>query len=639
MLKIEKNWFFDEFGRKILLRGVNLSGSAKMPRIPDGSTHIKTDFHDHREVSFVGRPFPLKDAKEHFSRIKHWGFNTIRFVVTWEAIEHANPKDYDKEYLSYFQDLLTIAGEEYKFHIIIDPHQDAWSRLSGGDGAPGWTFEKIGLDYTKFDASEGAIVMQYRFDSSQPKSYESMSWSNNLIRCVNGTMWTIFFGGEDFASSCKINTMNAQEYLQEHFIRAFRELARYIKDNPYLIGFSTLNEPGKGWIGQLVDGSDMDVSEIIGYAFTPFDSMLLAAGYSREIPLRAIKRLGIREIGRDYLNPKQVSCWTESSKDIWKEEGVWGLDDGNNPVILRNDYFKIKNGKEIEFNKEYLTPFVSKFTQGIREIIPDSYIFFGLPLDMIVKGERIDIDLPPMVFLEGHWYDVASIGMKRFMKKANFDIKTGKTVIGEGNVQNMFVQQMQAIKETAIKTFGQEMVLIGEIGLCFDLQNKKAYDIWHENPKKAWDTLISAFSTYYNALDANLLHSLHWNYTPDNNNKFGDLWNLEDFSIFSKDQKIDSSDINSGGRAIEGFCRPHIVRVAGNPQEMRFENKNKTFKLRFNANSSIKAPTIMYVPEIHYPNGFTIETSGKWERSPSNTQIVLLHAIADGSQTVIIKPK
>ena len=82
---------------------------------------------------------------------------------------------------------------------------------------------------------------------------------------------------------------------------------------------------------------------------------------------------------------------------------------------------------------------------------------------------------------------------------------------------------------------------------------------------------------YYNALDKNLLNSTQWNYTPDNTNEWGDQWNIEDLSIFSKDQQLNPSDINSGGRAIKGFCRPHFIRCAGIPLKMEFNIKDGTF--------------------------------------------------------------
>ncbi len=101
MIKIDGKWFKDELGRTLILRGANLSGSSKIPYTPDGATHLKENFFDHRNVSFVGRPFPLEEADEHFSRLKSWGLTFLRLLVTWEAIEHAGPGIYDEEYLDY----------------------------------------------------------------------------------------------------------------------------------------------------------------------------------------------------------------------------------------------------------------------------------------------------------------------------------------------------------------------------------------------------------------------------------------------------------------------------------------------------------------------------------------------------------
>lgn len=55
-----KNGFFsDKSGGIILLRGVNLAGSSKLPTIPDGTTLLDQteSFKNHRNVSFIGRPF------------------------------------------------------------------------------------------------------------------------------------------------------------------------------------------------------------------------------------------------------------------------------------------------------------------------------------------------------------------------------------------------------------------------------------------------------------------------------------------------------------------------------------------------------------------------------------------------------
>lgn len=114
----------DENNREIILRGINLDGGSKLP-VQQTSFFEKVDdsYWDGDNISFVNRPFLLEDAPTHFAKLKSYGFNTIRYVFTWEALEHKGPGIYDDEFIDFTIKVLKIL-DEFGFYVFMDPHQD-----------------------------------------------------------------------------------------------------------------------------------------------------------------------------------------------------------------------------------------------------------------------------------------------------------------------------------------------------------------------------------------------------------------------------------------------------------------------------------------------------------------------------------
>jgi hypothetical protein len=178
--------------------------------------------------------------------------------------------------------------------------------------------------------------------------------------------------------------------------------------------------------------------------------------------------------------------------------------------------------------------------------------------------------------------------------------------------------------------------LIGEFGIPFDLDGGAAYAAWARGDTSAgpWEKHVIALDLMYNALDRHLLNCTLWNYTVSNRNDqaIGDGWNQEDLSVFSRDQQSKPKDLNSGGRAVEGFVRPFVHTAQGSVKEMRFDRAAGTFTFTFDADASIATPTEVYVPEVQYTSGFAVDAPGLAVEQAGS--MVQLHASSNGRYTV-----
>ncbi|KAI9224685.1 glycoside hydrolase superfamily [Blastocladiella britannica] len=351
-------WFVDRDGRRLLLRGVNLSGNCKLPMVPLLPSHVGADFFRDLEVSFVGRPFALADADAHFALLRSWGFSVVRFLVTWEAVEHFGPGLYDDEYVEYVVQVLK-AAERNHIACVLDPHQDVWSRFAGGSGAPGWTMRLVGLDARALHDSGAAFVHAAwcEREARAPDQYPKMIWQTNYYKLAAATMFTLFFGGRAFAPRLTVadyprgdkaaegvrrdgapssaaqtqsgtRQYSVEDFLQWHFIHAMAYLHSRVvaagltaipptNDAPLLptvLGWDTFNEPNPGWIGC------PDLSAFLpwqtlrnGPTPTPAEALLAGSGrFVQGVANYSIAWCGPVPSGSTSLNDRGVSAWLET---------------------------------------------------------------------------------------------------------------------------------------------------------------------------------------------------------------------------------------------------------------------------------------------------------------------------------------
>ncbi|ODV80317.1 glycoside hydrolase family 5 protein [Suhomyces tanzawaensis NRRL Y-17324] len=450
-----KGNFVDKHGRKVTLKGINVDGSMKLPAEPNlpsykgDSSKYDDIFFDGDNVTFVGRPFPLDEAHLHFLRIKSWGYNTIRYLLTWEAIEHAGPGKYDDEFVDYTIKILSILHEVGGLYVFLEMHQDVWSRFSGGSGAPMWTLYAAGLQPTRFSVTEAAIIHNdSRFhDDEALEMYHKMIWASNYKRLATMVMFTLFFSGRTYFPGLVINGQNIQDYLQDHYLNAIahiwkavnQKLPEMIKDGT-IIGFELMNEPNRGLIGH-EDLSFIPGNQQLRVGTTPtvYQSMRLGMGFPCEVDEYRIALTGPQKFATRLIDPKGQRSWlsVEEAKVIdkkygWKRgpkwkmgecifarEGIWrwdkSIDFENfanlteekrldisigrcelrypnhfNQVSKRHNHCALNGIMPSTINSEYFinnnfVEYYAKFKKIIRDISPDVFVFIQPPV----------LDVPP----------------------------------------------------------------------------------------------------------------------------------------------------------------------------------------------------------------------------------------------------
>ncbi|KAI8974657.1 glycoside hydrolase superfamily [Pilobolus umbonatus] len=583
-------WFIDKkSNRTVLFKGINVGGGTKLPvGLPSHEQHGFWVDYD-RKVTFIGRPFPLHEADEHFARLVGYGFNLIRFVVTWEALEHEGPGLYDEEYLDYLIHLLNKCGK-FGLKVFIDPHQDCWSRHCGGSGHPGWTLALAGLNPLHFPETNAAIVHSLY---PEPYDYPKMIWGTNYQKLAAATMFTLFFAGKTYAPLCTVNGVHLQDYLQYHYLRCIEKLASRIKESgledTVVIGYDSINEPGHGYLvfKDITKLNDNEVDLKKGLMPTPFQSMLLGSGIPTKVDYWEFKWNGPKKVKTCLVDPKGFNAWmSEEELDevdhlfgwdrswpagcIWAHHNVW---DRKTHQVLEPHYFATQPNTGVPTDYiQYWLDHLETYAATVRRIHTEAILFIQPPVMTIPP--KLPESLQTRIVYAPHWYDGLTLVKKKWCnynvdvinmdrgKYGNGPLRFVRALrIGEQAIRNCFVDQLKTIQQEGLETIGNHPCLLGEIGIPFDMDVGDGKDSASQSNGPWWNwfsSLLNLFSAKedknlplshpnsaqnkamdanMNALEQNLLNYTLWNYTPDNDKEWGDRWNGEDLSIWQYIQK------------------------------------------------------------------------------------------------------
>ncbi len=119
---VDSHRLLDEWGREITVRGIN----ARIEGLFD------VTFDDGRIALEPIPEFTRQDAEA----MVRYGFNVLRLPVSWSGLE-PHEGEFSERYFEKLDDVINLCREA-GLYVLVDFHQDAYSKEIGEDGAPLW---------------------------------------------------------------------------------------------------------------------------------------------------------------------------------------------------------------------------------------------------------------------------------------------------------------------------------------------------------------------------------------------------------------------------------------------------------------------------------------------------------------------
>lgn len=418
---------------------------------------------------------------------------------------------------------------------------------------------------------------------------------------------------------------NLKEYLQASFKKAWVEIAKRASQYPNVIGYDLMNEPTSIFI--VLTAVSLYFQRLGDEGLEATVEGLLTGLLPQELPLVGKAGTLVFKLLTAFEMLPPLNRPPLSDDDKLENEQVkwdWGFGDANLMAIA---------GLNIGMSKNYLQPLFEDIGQAIQMEDPAAIIWLepAFSPDMLLSmgglggGEgrwEQNMTVPDGVertVYSPHWYpDIyPNLGFNQPSREFRED-------------EFAYRDYTATLKSNAAKaaySLSNIPVVYGEFGTYWNFRylntgdpNKPGYE---QSREQGYRLSAEVLDNYYEAFESLFMSNMVWCYTTDNDPKYGDWWNHEDFSIIDENQEP---------RGWTAYARPYPRALPGKPVSMHFysphhyydpeqgvPDPDREFELVFEARES-DAPAVIYVPSLQYPEGFYVGISDGYVVWDNNNQ-------------------
>ncbi|MFL6510797.1 MAG: DUF308 domain-containing protein, partial [Nitrososphaera sp.] len=224
------SWFNDDQGRYLLFRGVNFASRTKLaPYLPIAPLETKN-------LSQLDLKKEIKSVEPELDRLRDMGFNIVRLLISWKAIEPRPNTNLDellpegKQYLTFVKEIIDELHAR-NLYVFLDFHQDIAHEVYGGDGFPDW-----------------ALAIDNEHKLPEPSNLQDKKWmikyvTNKSLKKTHTSIWR-----NDLTN---IEGENKLEHfpVRTHLEKTIGQTARFFRSlnngggHPGILGIEPFNEP------------------------------------------------------------------------------------------------------------------------------------------------------------------------------------------------------------------------------------------------------------------------------------------------------------------------------------------------------------------------------------------------------------